>query len=740
VGASACFDERTLLAYLAGLCDVELSARIQRHADGCLSCRRRLASLAHAHPEQTTRAPIETTGGAAALTVPVGRQEAEDDDDELRDGMTLGRYQIAERLGQGGMGAVHRAFDTLLRRNVGLKVLRADKGGSSSDEELMQTVLREARAACQLTHPNIVSIYDVGESDGISYIVMELVEGYRLLDVARGKVEATVEQKIAWLLQLAQALSAVHRAGLVHRDVKPGNVMVTHIGQAKLLDFGIARVHRHPLQGGPASVRGPDAMTQGALVGTPAYMAPEQWLEQPATARSDQYAWALVAFELLSGMRASNFGGAEQGHTLPSLNITNPDVDLSQLDVVLARALSNKPFDRYDDLDQLLVALSEATSQFRISIAPHSNPTSSGAGSTGNKQRMAAIDSTEHMSQPIELAIESQPTADSVTSGDARPSGEALPFRPSEAPAPASLDPAPTSLVPPPSSLAPETMRSQASGDRTVVVARWIAVAALVLVLGGFAAYAAFRSDGPAQPSNAMLSTPKSPRKRVAPVAFIDKARHMAQAKWPDAQLAGMHAYPVARDGTVDFEATSVAAVHYSFLSPQCCSDAQPPNPKAPCWFRVSLTSHETIVRAGDPPSSKNLSCASPTTETPKCSLPALWKVALELGSPPAVEYARIDFGRPKGRELDWLFVADGTGFWRELVDDCVGGSGPTARPKESAPAVEASATVAAPIAASSAAPSARPAPAPRPSKPAARPKSPPPPRDPAPRSNWGYE
>jgi len=232
---------------------------------------------------------------------------------ELDSGSHLSRYRLGEKLGAGAMGVVYRAFDTRLERPVALKLLPPEAVGDASRRERF---VREAKAASALNHPRIVTVFDIdrvmtatGEVDVIS---MELVDGEPLdRKLARGPLP--VRDALELAIQLADALAAAHRAGIVHRDVKPGNAMVTASGQLKLLDFGLAR----NLPGVDVGTHTPTVSrsltTAGAIVGTPGYMSPEQALGQPADARSDVFAAGCVFYEMLAGRRPfSGNTGMEQ--------------------------------------------------------------------------------------------------------------------------------------------------------------------------------------------------------------------------------------------------------------------------------------------------------------------------------------------------------------------------------------------------------------------------------------------
>ncbi|MBI4953905.1 MAG: serine/threonine protein kinase [Myxococcales bacterium] len=208
----------------------------------------------------------------------------------LTRGMIVDRYSVEEQLGEGGWGSVFAARDLRLNRHVAIKVIRLDTGLKTS--VAAARLLREARAVASFEHPNAVTIFDVGEIEGTPYIVMELVPG-RPLDDYIGAPADLWRTKLAWLVDVARALAAAHAAGLVHRDVKPANVIVRPDGFAKVLDFGIARRTR----GGA-----PDSGHRVIPEGTPLYMSPEALRGEPLDGRSDQFSWGVSAYHLLGGV------------------------------------------------------------------------------------------------------------------------------------------------------------------------------------------------------------------------------------------------------------------------------------------------------------------------------------------------------------------------------------------------------------------------------------------------------
>jgi len=264
---------------------------------------------------------------------------------------TLGRYQLTERLGRGGMGEVWRARDPALRRDVAVKVLRRD--GSDKDETLrddfVQRFLREARAAASLKHPNVVAIHDIGV-DEEPYIVMEWVEGAPLRGFI-GDTSVPVARRIEWLIEIARALAAAHELGLVHRDVKPDNVMITKDGHAKVLDFGIAKMLGASEDAPVSQKEAPESFRtqQGRIVGTPKYMAPEQLRGDAIDARVDQWAWACVAYELLTGSMP------DRDEVPQPISLTMPEVPFD-VAAAIVRARSFDPEKRFDTMRALLAA------------------------------------------------------------------------------------------------------------------------------------------------------------------------------------------------------------------------------------------------------------------------------------------------------------------------------------------------------------------------------------------------
>jgi serine/threonine protein kinase len=255
----------------------------------------------------------------------------------------VGRFKIVGKLGQGAMGEVFRAHDPVLGRDVAIKVVA---GKLSDDERARERFLREARSAAQLNHPNIITVYDFGEEQGRAYMAMELLEGADLRELLAQSRIRSLEDKLALMEQILDGLAFAHAKGVVHRDLKPGNVHVLPNGQVKILDFGLAR-------------RAEDGAATGVVMGTPYYMAPEQAQGGRATARSDIFSLGAMFYEMLSGKRP--FAGPAIPAVLFAVVHREPEAlspDLPPgLAAVVTRALSKGPDLRYADAAEMLQAL-----------------------------------------------------------------------------------------------------------------------------------------------------------------------------------------------------------------------------------------------------------------------------------------------------------------------------------------------------------------------------------------------
>jgi serine/threonine-protein kinase len=293
-------------------------------------------------------------------------------------GRTIGRYLVQETIGAGGMGVVYRALDTRLKRTVALKVLPP---GLTTDPERKSRFEREARSASALNHPNIITIFDIDQADGVDFIAMEYVSGRTLRDIlACGRL--AISDALDWALQIVQALAAAHSAGIIHRDIKPANIMVTSPSagksQVKVLDFGLAKLSE------PArpDVTLSEDMTKGSIIGTAAYMSPEQAEGKPVDARSDIFSFGSVLYEMLSGSRA--FRGESNLAILTAVLREMPDSLPSiptSLQNIVSRCLQKDPNLRIQSAPDLKLALetclplSRATSSSvkTIAVLPFTN-------------------------------------------------------------------------------------------------------------------------------------------------------------------------------------------------------------------------------------------------------------------------------------------------------------------------------------------------------------------------------
>ena len=236
-------------------------------------------------------------------------------------GQRLGHFEILSLLGEGGMGAVYKARDTHLDRDVALKVLPHDK---MADPDRKRRFAQEAKAASALNHPNIITIYDIASDEGVDYIAMEFVEG-RTLEALLAAGPLRVSHAIKYSRQMADALAAAHAAGILHRDLKPANVMIRDNGLVKLLDFGLAKLTDAGNIGETSErdrTRTMGLTQTGTIMGTVAYMSPEQAEGKKLDFRSDIFSFGLILYEMFAGQRA--FSGDSQASLLASLCATIP--------------------------------------------------------------------------------------------------------------------------------------------------------------------------------------------------------------------------------------------------------------------------------------------------------------------------------------------------------------------------------------------------------------------------------
>ena len=285
--------------------------------------------------------------------------------------LIAGRYELEELVGRGGMSSVYRAKDRLLERTVAIKLLHEHY---SRDDDYVERFRREARAAAQLSHPNIVTVIDRGEDGGRQFIVFEYIDGQNLKQLVETKGRLPVRTALELAIEIGGALAFAHENGLVHRDVKPQNVLLGN-GDVKVTDFGIAR-----------SVDVQHGLTQtGTVLGTSDYIAPEQASGRPVSALSDVYSLGVVIYELLAGeppYGGDNFLAVAMRHVndaVPSVVAVRPDVPL-RLDAAIRRAMAKDPDERFEsmgdfvaELESVLDGLGEADSD-RTTILPPAAP------------------------------------------------------------------------------------------------------------------------------------------------------------------------------------------------------------------------------------------------------------------------------------------------------------------------------------------------------------------------------
>lgn len=265
---------------------------------------------------------------------------------------TIGKYRLDSVLGRGAMGVVYRAYDPLIERTLALKTVLRQHGDPEQTRELLQRFRKEAQAAGRLMHPNIVAVYEYGESEELAFIAMEFVDG-RPLSALAAAGPASLPQVLAWMGDLLAALAYSHAHGVVHRDIKPANLLVTREGRIKVGDFGIARIESSTL-------------TQtGAMLGTPSYMAPEQFRGERIDGRSDLFSAGVLLYQLLTGERP--FTGTTAtvmqqilSHTPPPPSSLNPALPPA-LDAVVLRALAKRQDERFPDAAAFRAALEAAS-------------------------------------------------------------------------------------------------------------------------------------------------------------------------------------------------------------------------------------------------------------------------------------------------------------------------------------------------------------------------------------------
>src|SRR5271170_1343368 len=311
-------------------------------------------------------------------------------------GKTLRSYRIESQLGVGGMGVVYKAVDSHLDRTAAIKVLVASAVSADREKRFVQ----EAKTASSLNHANIVTIYDIdtAEIDGkpVRYIAMEFVAG-ETLDHLIGRKGLGVRTALKYASQIADALAAAHAAGIIHRDLKPSNVMVTPQGVVKVLDFGLAKLNEETESDADAFAEtmhgdGGPLTEEGTILGTVAYMSPEQAEGKKVDARSDIFSFGSMLYEMVTGQRAFAAGSKLSSlsavlHTEPQpASRAVPDVPL-ELDRIIARCLKKDPVRRWQSMADVKVALDELRDEMESSSIDRRRPTSEGRGAASSTKR-----------------------------------------------------------------------------------------------------------------------------------------------------------------------------------------------------------------------------------------------------------------------------------------------------------------------------------------------------------------
>ena len=272
---------------------------------------------------------------------------------------TIGRFQISEVLGRGGMGEVYKAFDPTLQRTVAVKTVRPD----IDRPEYLDRLMREAQACARLSHPNIVTVYEAGQIDGVVYIAMEYLQGKNLADILDAK-SLTFEDKIRILAKVLEALHHAHGLDVVHRDIKPSNIHLQSDGTIKLMDFGLARMMQA------------DTLTaSGNVLGTPHYASPEQLKGEVVDRRTDIYSAGVMAYEMLSGRRPFEPDNESISSVILKVIQQPPapmDTDMSrmlpEIESIVSRAMSKSPTERFQSAEEMRLALLNFLEQSRAKL------------------------------------------------------------------------------------------------------------------------------------------------------------------------------------------------------------------------------------------------------------------------------------------------------------------------------------------------------------------------------------
>ena len=329
-------------------------------------------------------------------------------------GTKLGRYEIRSKIGEGGMGEVYLAEDTRLHRNVALKVLPTDL---AANRERMHRFEQEATAAAALNHPNLATIHEIGESDGVNFITMEFIDGQTLREKIY-REHAELRKLLRYLQQVAEGLAKAHAAGIVHRDLKPDNVMITRDGYAKILDFGLAKLTEStkpqgveaPAAEAPTAVMRQPLSTPGVVMGTVGYMSPEQAQGREVDHRSDIFSFGCILYEAATGQRA--FDSESTIDTLhkivhapvPLVKEVNPSAP-ADLTRIVRRCLAKDPDERYQSIREAAIELRELRRELEGAAELDTTVPPSSVGSTISSE--PAVGSTASGAQSLTASASS---------------------------------------------------------------------------------------------------------------------------------------------------------------------------------------------------------------------------------------------------------------------------------------------------------------------------------------------
>ena len=322
----------------------------------------------------------------------------------------IGKYEIQSILGKGGMGAVYRAFDPAISRSVAIKAIVKNSVGEEDLKHIIQRFRHEAQAVGRLVHPRIVQIYDYGEDEQVAYIVMELVNGKTLAQHLQQELTYELREAGSIIRQILDGLAEAHAAGVIHRDIKPANILINNDGRIKISDFGIARIETSQL-------------TQvGDVLGTPHYMAPEQFVGIEVGLQADLYSVGVIAYELLTGRKPFSGNSAAVMHHVMNVAPANPssiNPKLSPLiDQVLQKALAKKAADRFQSAREFADAIQTAIdASLQISARqPAAAPPAASADALMNAARLLSGNSAPAM--PVSADLSQLSTADSAITID----------------------------------------------------------------------------------------------------------------------------------------------------------------------------------------------------------------------------------------------------------------------------------------------------------------------------------